>query len=136
MGALTADPIAFLLAAYPRLLTSILQVIHRAISTFLIKQAGLKRSEAQTGAISLNQLFGSAAKLNTTRGTGPELRIFAATNYNPHCTRMQLKMLTNFSLAVCTRCVSSNDRSISAIGLSRNLSQRFRYRSFLLPWYI
>ena len=44
-------PLRYLLAAHPRLLTSILQVIHRTISTFLIKQAGLKRSEAQTGAI-------------------------------------------------------------------------------------
>ena len=47
-----------------RLLTSILHVIHRAISTFLIKQAGLKRTEAQTGAITLLQHFGSAANLN------------------------------------------------------------------------
>jgi len=46
------------------LITSILQVIHRAISTFLIKQAELKRSEAQTGAITLIQRFGSAANLN------------------------------------------------------------------------
>ena len=43
---------------------SILQVIHRAISTFLIKQAGLKRSEAKTGAITLVQHFGSTANLN------------------------------------------------------------------------
>ena len=57
-------PLRYLLAAHPRLLTSILQVIHRAISTFLIKQAGLKRSEAQTCAITLIQRFGSAANLN------------------------------------------------------------------------
>jgi len=54
----------YLLAAHSRLLTSILQVIHRAISTFLIKQAELKRSEAQTGATPLIQRFGSAANLN------------------------------------------------------------------------
>ena len=41
-----------------RLLTSTLPVIHRAISTSLIKQAGLKRSEAQTGTITLIQRFG------------------------------------------------------------------------------
>ena len=57
-------PLRYLLAAHPRLLTSILQVIHRVSSTFLIKQAGLKRSEAQTGATPLIQRFGSAANLN------------------------------------------------------------------------
>jgi hypothetical protein len=51
-------------AAHPHLLTPVLQVIHRAILTFLIKQAGLKRIEAQTGAITLIQRFGSAANLN------------------------------------------------------------------------
>lgn len=55
--------LCYLLAAHPRLLTSIWQVIHRTISTFLIKQAGLKRSEAQTGAITLIQRFGSAVNL-------------------------------------------------------------------------
>jgi len=57
-------PLRYLLAAHPHLLTPVLQVIHRAISTFLIKRAGLKRSEAQTGAITLIQRFGSAANLN------------------------------------------------------------------------
>ena len=42
----------------------VLQVINRAISTFIIKQAGLKRMDAQTGAITLIQRFGSAANLN------------------------------------------------------------------------
>jgi hypothetical protein len=41
-----------------------LQVISRAISTFLIKLAELKRCDAQTGAITLIQRFGSAANLN------------------------------------------------------------------------
>ena len=54
----------YLLAAHPRLLTPVLQVTHRVISTFLIKQAGLKRNEAKTGAITLIQRFGSAANLN------------------------------------------------------------------------
>lgn len=57
-------PLRYLLAAHPQLLTPVLQVIHRAISTFQIKQAGLKRFEAQTGAITLIQRFGSAANLN------------------------------------------------------------------------
>ena len=41
-----------------------LKVINRAISTFLTKQAGLKCTEAQTGAVTLIQRFGSAANLN------------------------------------------------------------------------
>ncbi len=36
----------------------------RAISTFLIKQAGLRRAQAATGAVTLIQRFGSAANLN------------------------------------------------------------------------
>ena len=53
-----------LFASHPDLLSPVLQVINRAISTFLIKQAGLKRTEAQTGAVTLIQRFGSAANLN------------------------------------------------------------------------
>ena len=60
-------PLRYLLAAHPRLLPPILQVIHRAIPTFLINQAGLKRSAAQTGATPLIQCFGSAANLNIHR---------------------------------------------------------------------
>jgi len=36
-------PLRILFAAQPQLLTPALKVIHRAISTFLIKQAGLKK---------------------------------------------------------------------------------------------
>jgi len=57
-------PLRFLFASHPDLLSSVLQVIHRAISTFLSQQAGLKRTEAQTGAVTLIQRFGSAANLN------------------------------------------------------------------------
>jgi hypothetical protein len=46
------------------LLSPALQVTHRAISTFLIKQAGLKRAQAAIGAVTLIQRFGSAANLN------------------------------------------------------------------------
>jgi hypothetical protein len=55
------------LRAHPHLLAPVLQVIHRAISTFLIKQAGLKRTEAATFAVTLIQRFGSAANLNLHR---------------------------------------------------------------------
>ncbi len=57
-------PLRFLFASHPDLLSPVLQVINRAISTFLTQQAGLKRTEAQTGAVTLIQRFGSAANLN------------------------------------------------------------------------
>ena len=46
-------PLRFLLAAHPQLLSPVLQVVNRAISSFLIKQAGLKRPQAATGAVTL-----------------------------------------------------------------------------------
>jgi len=59
-------PIALrtLFAVHPELLSPVLQVIHRVIASFLTKQAGLKQSQADTGAVTLIQRFGSAANLN------------------------------------------------------------------------
>ncbi len=57
-------PLRHLLATQPQLLSPVLQVIHRALSTFVIHQAGLTRTQAQTGAVTLIQRFGSAANLN------------------------------------------------------------------------
>jgi hypothetical protein len=57
-------PLRILFAAQPQLLAPLLQVIHRVIAGFLIKQAGLKRTAANTGAVTLIQRFGSAANLN------------------------------------------------------------------------
>jgi hypothetical protein len=57
-------PLRCLFAAHPQLLAPVLQITHRVISSFLIKQAGLKRIEAQSGAVTLIQRFGSAANLN------------------------------------------------------------------------
>jgi hypothetical protein len=37
-------PLRLLFAAHPHLLSSVLQIVHRVIATFLIKQAGLKRT--------------------------------------------------------------------------------------------
>jgi hypothetical protein len=48
----------------PELLAPVLQIVHRVIATFLIQQAGLQRTEAATGAVTLIQRFGSAANLN------------------------------------------------------------------------
>ncbi|SDY94858.1 hypothetical protein [Nitrosomonas sp. Nm33] len=50
-------PLGVLFSAQPHLLSKVMQVIHRAISIFLLKQAGLKRCDAQTGAITLLQRF-------------------------------------------------------------------------------
>jgi hypothetical protein len=37
-------PLRYLFAAHPQLLSPVLQTVHRVISTFLIKQAGLQRT--------------------------------------------------------------------------------------------
>ena len=52
-------PLRILFATHPQL-----QIIYRVIARFLIKQAGLKRGEANTGAVTLIQRFGSAVNLN------------------------------------------------------------------------
>ena len=57
-------PLRLLFAAHPQLLAPVLRIVHRVIASFLIKQAGLKRAEAQSGAVTLIQRFGSAANLN------------------------------------------------------------------------
>ncbi len=57
-------PLRSLFAVHPELLAPVLQIIHRVIATHLIRQAGVKRSEAATGAVTLIQRFGSAANLN------------------------------------------------------------------------
>ena len=57
-------PLRSLFAVHPELLAPILQIIHRAIATFLIDQTGIKRDQAATGAVTLIQRFGSAANLN------------------------------------------------------------------------
>jgi hypothetical protein len=41
----------------------VLQVVHRVVTRFLLKQAGAKTDEADSGAVTLIQRFGSAANL-------------------------------------------------------------------------
>ncbi len=53
-----------LFAVHPELLTPVLRIVHRVIARFLTRQAGLKRSAADTGALTLIQRFGSPANLN------------------------------------------------------------------------
>ena len=47
-------------AGYP-----VLQVVHRVIARFLLKQAGVKADEADSGAVTLIQRFGSAGSSRT-----------------------------------------------------------------------
>jgi hypothetical protein len=55
----------FLLAADPKVLTEVLAVIQRGISTFLIRRSGhTVAAGARTGAVTLIQRFGSALNLN------------------------------------------------------------------------
>ena len=57
-------PLRILFAAHPDLLAPVLRIIHRFIARFLLKQAGVKGTAADTGAVTLIQRFGSAANLN------------------------------------------------------------------------
>jgi hypothetical protein len=57
-------PLRSLFAVHPELLAPALQIVHQVIATHLITPAGIKRSEAATGAVTLIQRFGSAANLN------------------------------------------------------------------------
>ena len=57
-------PLRLLLAAQPKLVTPVLQVVHRVITRYLRDQAELKADEADSGAVTLIQRFGSAANLN------------------------------------------------------------------------
>jgi len=57
-------PLRLLLAAQPKLVTPVLQIVHRPITRHLLGQAGLKADDADSGAITLIQRFGSAANLN------------------------------------------------------------------------
>jgi hypothetical protein len=42
----------------------VLRIVHRVITGFLFKQAGLRRGAADTGSVTLIQRFGAAANLN------------------------------------------------------------------------
>jgi len=59
-------PLRLLFAAHPHLFAPMLQIVHRVISTFLIQQAGLKRTDATTGAVTLIQRFSSGRQPSTS----------------------------------------------------------------------
>lgn len=57
-------PLRFLLSSNPLVMSKVLGIVNRVISTHLIKKAGVKATQAQTGAVTLIQRFGSALNLN------------------------------------------------------------------------
>ena len=57
-------PLRWLFASEPRVLSRALEVVTRAISTYLVKKAGFTHKTAKTGAVTLIQRFGSALNLN------------------------------------------------------------------------
>ncbi len=57
-------PLRLLRSAQSKLVTPVVQVVHRVITCHLLGQAGPKAEEADSGAVTLIQRFGSAANLN------------------------------------------------------------------------
>ena len=58
-------PLRYLFATNPQVMSRVLTIVQRVISTFLIKQSGRAvKSGAQSGAVTLIQRFGSALNLN------------------------------------------------------------------------
>ena len=57
-------PLRWLFASEPRVLGKALEVVTRAISTYLVKKAVFTHKTAKTGAVTLIQRFGSALNLN------------------------------------------------------------------------
>ena len=57
-------PLRLLLARYPKHLSKIMQIIHRAISCDIVHRAGYLKKQANTGAVTYIQRFGSALNLN------------------------------------------------------------------------
>ena len=57
-------PLRMLLAAQAKLVTPVLQVVHRTIARLLLDKGGLMAGQADGGAVTLIQRLGSAANLN------------------------------------------------------------------------
>jgi putative transposase len=54
----------YLFANQPQVMSKALSIIHRIISTYLIKKSGFIKKTARTGAVMFIQRFGSALNLN------------------------------------------------------------------------
>ena len=59
-------PLRLLLAAQPKLVRTVMQAAHRVMTRRLLNQTGLKPHEADSGAVSLIQRFGSAKNVKWT----------------------------------------------------------------------
>ena len=57
----------FLFASKPEAIGPVLGIVHRVIAGWLADQAGVERSTAQCGAVTLIQRFGSALNLTNSR---------------------------------------------------------------------
>ncbi len=58
-------PLRYLFATNPKVMSRVLTIVHRVISTFLIKRSGRAvKSGTQSGGVTLIQRFGSALNLN------------------------------------------------------------------------
>jgi len=57
---MSASELRFLFASYPEIMGKVLGIVNRALSTHLIHKAEFTRTDAQTGAVTLIQRFGSA----------------------------------------------------------------------------
>lgn len=57
-------PLRFLFASKPAVMSKVLSIVYRAISSYIIKETGFKRKQAQTGAVTYIQRFGSSLNLN------------------------------------------------------------------------
>ncbi len=57
-------PLRFLFAREPKAMGKVLGIVYRTLAGHLVRQAGLTRRTAQTGAVTLIQRFGSALNLN------------------------------------------------------------------------
>ena len=54
----------FLFAIYPNIMGKVLAIVYRTLATHITKKAGYRKKDAQTGAVTLIQRFGSALNLN------------------------------------------------------------------------
>lgn len=57
-------PLRFLFTREPKVMGKVLSIVYRKIASQLIRQAGLTRAAAHSGAVTLIQRFGSALTLN------------------------------------------------------------------------
>ncbi|GBL05518.1 hypothetical protein [Glaciecola sp. KUL10] len=77
-------PLRLLLARYPKELSKVMQIIHRAIATAIIHRAGCLKKQANTGAVTYIQRFGSALNLNIHLYSGTSM--YLTPSGNIRCT--------------------------------------------------